>query len=355
MPGRYLLNSWYVAAESTEVSQKPLGRTFLNTPVVLYRQADGAPVALADACPHRRSPLHLGTVIGDDIRCGYHGLTFAPSGKCIWMPGQTNIPAKARVRKFPLVEKYGWVWIWMGNADAANPSLVPDFSAFHGPEWATNYLKVEVDADAILMVDNLMDLSHVAFVHTATIGSPEDYDPELKWERANDRLKLTRAAKNLTPAPFFAELGMTGLQDQLKIIEYYPYSNVTVDVMLMEPGKNFGEGDLNWRMMTYNLLTPETETSCFFFGAMSRNFQIADAAFGEWLLKSAAPIVDEDKRIVEASQRMILHDPSARFMPIKADAGVFQARRLIDQLLDAEAKQSAVGAAPPESQPQALA
>jgi vanillate O-demethylase monooxygenase subunit len=205
------------------------------------------------------------------------------------------------------------------------------------------------------MVDNLMDLSHVAFVHTATIGSPEDYDPELKWERANDRLKLTRAAKNLTPAPFFAELGMTGLQDQLKIIEYYPYSNVTVDVMLMEPGKNFGEGDLNWRMMTYNLLTPETETSCFFFGAMSRNFQIADAAFGEWLLKSAAPIVDEDKRIVEASQRMILHDPSARFMPIKADAGVFQARRLIDQLLDAEAKQSAVGAAPPESQPQALA
>ena len=349
MTGKYLLNSWYCAAESAEVGQKPLGRMFLNTPVVLYRQRDGTPVALADACPHRRSPLHLGTVIGDDIRCGYHGLTFAPSGKCVWMPGQENIPAKALVRKFPLAEKYGWIWVWMGDSDAADLSLVPDFSAFHGPGWTTDYLLVKVDAAAQLMVDNLMDLSHVAFVHTATIGSVEDYDPDQKWERHDNRLRLTRVAKNLTPAPFFVELGMTEPQDQTKIIDFYPYSTVTVDILITEAGAKAGEEKLNWRVMTYNIATPETDTSCHFFGAISRNFQIEDKNFSQWMLAQSAPIVAEDKRIVEASQRMILHDPDVPFMPIKADAGVALARRLVEQMLAAEAK-NLTGVAQPEPQ-----
>jgi phenylpropionate dioxygenase-like ring-hydroxylating dioxygenase large terminal subunit len=345
MAAKYLLNSWYCAAESLEVGRTPVARTILNKPIVLYRQADGTPVALDDACPHRRAPLHLGTVIGDNLRCGYHGLTFAPNGKCIWIPGQDRIPARARVRSYPICEKYGWLWLWLGDADAVDLSLLPDFSPFHGPYWTTVYVMVRIEAAALLMVDNLMDLSHVAFVHSATIGSEQDYDPEQSWEHGNRQLTQTRLAKNMEPAPWFVAQGLGSLQDQTKIITYYPYSNVTVEVKITEPGKHFGKGRFNWHMMTYDILTPETDTSCFFFGAMSRNYQIHDAEFSESLRTSVVPLIAEDKNIVEATQKGLTRAPDAKCVAINADTGLFQARRMLDELLAAEAHASNAKAA----------
>src|SRR5882672_7645407 len=109
----FLRNSWYVAAWDREVSQRPLGRTFLGEPVVLYRTSRGEPVGLQDRCCHRQLPLSMGKVEGDHLRCGYHGLLFDGSGKCIEIPGQESIPPQARVRAYPLIERYNWVWIWM--------------------------------------------------------------------------------------------------------------------------------------------------------------------------------------------------------------------------------------------------
>ena len=132
----YLRNAWYVAAWDREVGRKPLARTILNEPIVLYRKADGAPAALEDRCCHRHVPLSLGTLVGDDLRCGYHGLRFDASGVCVEIPGQPKIPPGARVRSYPVVEKWNWIWIWMGEPARADVKLIPDWWWAGHPDWA---------------------------------------------------------------------------------------------------------------------------------------------------------------------------------------------------------------------------
>jgi phenylpropionate dioxygenase-like ring-hydroxylating dioxygenase large terminal subunit len=100
-PQTFPMNAWYVAAWDAEVSRKLLARTICDQKVVLYRKQDGTPAALADACWHRLVPLSIGTVVGDDVRCGYHGLVFSPNGRCVHMPSQETINPSACVRSYP--------------------------------------------------------------------------------------------------------------------------------------------------------------------------------------------------------------------------------------------------------------
>src|SRR4051794_3341787 len=102
----FLKNHWYVAASASDITRTPLGRIILNEPVVFFRTADGTPVALEDRCPHRRLPLSMGKLVGDDVlQCHYHGLRFDSTGACVRVPGQDAIPATARVKKYPVVER----------------------------------------------------------------------------------------------------------------------------------------------------------------------------------------------------------------------------------------------------------
>jgi phenylpropionate dioxygenase-like ring-hydroxylating dioxygenase large terminal subunit len=127
----FLRNAWYVAARSREVERTLLARTILNEPIVLYRKRDGAAVALEDRCCHRHLPLSMGTIIDDDLRCGYHGLRFDANGVCVNIPGQSEIPTQARVSAYPLVERWQWLWIWMGDP-AAHQRLAR--------EWRSHFL-----------------------------------------------------------------------------------------------------------------------------------------------------------------------------------------------------------------------
>ncbi len=87
---------------------------------MLFRGANGKPGALEDRCCHRAAPLSLGAVEGDHLRCGYHGLTFDTKGQCISVPGQDTVPSGARVRAYPVAERYNVVWIWMGDPARAD-------------------------------------------------------------------------------------------------------------------------------------------------------------------------------------------------------------------------------------------
>ena len=126
----FIRNAWYVGAWSDEISAQPLARRICNEPVVLFRDAEGHPAALLDMCCHRGAPLHLGRVEAEGIVCGYHGLTFDRTGRCVRIPGQDQIPERARVRAFPVVEQDGFIWIWMGEAE--EPTEAEDRDAFPG-------------------------------------------------------------------------------------------------------------------------------------------------------------------------------------------------------------------------------
>ena len=122
----FVRNNWYPAAWASEVTREPMARTLLNDPVVLYRTAEGAPVALEDRCCHKYLPLSMGTIQGNNVQCGYHGMVFGPDGKCVRIPGQARIPENAWVRSYPVAEHYGMVWFWPGDPALASTEKLFD-------------------------------------------------------------------------------------------------------------------------------------------------------------------------------------------------------------------------------------
>ena len=329
------LNQWYCAALSAELGAAPLGRIFLNEPVVMYRKSDGSAVALEDRCCHRRAPLSKGQIEGDNLRCGYHGLLYEPGGRVIWAPGQDKLPAGAQVKSYPLVEKHGWAWIWMGDAALADPKTAPAFHWYDAPGWAGCGACLDVKANYMLLVDNLLDLSHLAFLHIKTIGAADDTSPDLKWERTANLLRGTRVARNLSPSQRQIAQGDTLRTDSTKIMTFTPPGNVVIEISAVEAGKSESDptNRVNRKLVVLDSMTPETETSCHYFWGNCRNYAVDDQAVTEAVLKGTSVAFDEDKFMLEAEQRIIDLNPAAPQIDLVGDAGGLQARRIVDRLV----------------------
>ena len=216
----YLQNSWYVAAIDREVARAPLARTLLDRPVVLYRREDGTPVALEDRCCHRHLPLSHGAVEGDHIRCGYHGLLFDAEGACIEVPGQSAIPPGGSVRSYPLAEKYGWVWIWMGNPARADTSLIPDWWWMDDPGWARAMPDpLHIACGYRLITDNVLDVTHLAYVHQSSIGNAAINEFPVETERGDGTIRMSRWIFDRPPPPMYkAAGGFKGNVDRWQIV-----------------------------------------------------------------------------------------------------------------------------------------
>lgn len=171
----FLRNTWYVAGWADElVPGALLSRRLLDEPVVMFRDGSGAPQALHDRCPHRFVPLSAGRVLPEHgaVQCGYHGLEFDGTGRCVRNPhGDNTIPKAAKVRAYPLVERHSALWIWMGDAERADPAAIPDFSCMDADTWHVGKGYLRPRADYRLEVDNILDLSHIEFLHGGLLGS----------------------------------------------------------------------------------------------------------------------------------------------------------------------------------------
>lgn len=169
---RYLRNCWYVAAWESELgSSEPLARTIINEPLVLYRRTDGSVVALEDRCPHRHTALSVGRIEGDELRCMYHGLKFNAAGRCTEAPSCAQIPPRLSVRAFPVARRWSWIWVWMGDPARADESLIPDAFGLEDPRWIMRTGALDYAADYQLLNDNLLDLSHLDYVHERTLAA----------------------------------------------------------------------------------------------------------------------------------------------------------------------------------------
>lgn len=167
----FIRNIWYVVAWSSDVVDQPIGCSLIGEPIVLYRRADGTVVALEDRCPHRHAALSMGRVEGDELRCMYHGLKFAPGGQCVHVPGMEAPPANVAVRTYPVVEKDGWLWLWPGDPEQADPALIPQAWGIVNDRYTMRSGSLDYAADYQLINDNLTDLSHLDFVHETTLGA----------------------------------------------------------------------------------------------------------------------------------------------------------------------------------------
>ena len=336
----FIKNSWYVAAESHEVTNKLRGRTICGDPVVLFRSEDGTPAALEDRCCHRHLPLSLGKRVGNAIQCGYHGLEFDASGACVSVPGQSRVPPGASVRSYPVVERYRYIWIWPGDTDKANPELIPDYHWNEDPNWVSNTGYFYVEGNHQLLVDNLLDLSHVQFVHATTLGADGVTDAPLDTQRVADRIHIDRWIMDKPPPGMFAGAGnFLGNVDRWQLITWTAPTHVVIDAGCANAGTGARDGNRDEGITVYSnhTITPETEKSCHYFWHHARNYRLEDHKLTSFLAKAAGTAFGEDVDILAAQQHSI-DSAGANWqgIDINADAGVLQARRVVEKMLAAE-------------------
>ena len=166
-------NCWYMAALSSEVSRDIISRRLLGVDVALYRTEAGAPVAVRNRCPHRSFPLAKGKLVGDTLVCGYHGMQFDPSGRCVNMPSMPIVPTNAQVRSFDVVEHAPLIWIWMGDPDKADRDLIPGTQWLSDPAWKSVRGQFHMKSDYVSMHENLLDQTHFPFLHPGAVGTPD--------------------------------------------------------------------------------------------------------------------------------------------------------------------------------------
>ncbi|NOW45153.1 vanillate O-demethylase monooxygenase subunit [Novosphingobium sp. SG751A] len=218
-------NGWYVAAFCHEVGEELLSRWILNQPVVLYRKADGTAVAVQGRCPHRHFPLGASKRVGDAIQCAYHGITFDAAGACTFVPSQERIPGVYTIKAYPLVERGLWAWIWPGDPALADESLIPDMGdiGYSLPGYHARALFYHrVEGRYQLLNDNLLDLSHLGYLHHSSIGTPDDAaTPETR--EANDRfIRSRRIMRNtLRPAVVDWQTDFEGPIDRVSGMDFH--------------------------------------------------------------------------------------------------------------------------------------
>ena len=240
---------------------------------MLYRGASGKVVALDDRCCHRAAPLSMGRIEGDDIRCMYHGMKFDTSGKCIQIPGQDVIPPKLGVRSYPVVERYNLIFIWTGDAEKADPALIVDYPPLADPKWRGLPGYMHYKANWLLIVDNLSDFAHLAFVHTNTLGGSEEYAYKTKpvaVEKLDDGFRVERWHMNADPPPYHKKVisNKTDKIDRRNIGRMIIPGIFLLDTMFAPAGQGAEKGVQVPGTRQYRnaqFMTPETRQSTHFF------------------------------------------------------------------------------------------
>jgi phenylpropionate dioxygenase-like ring-hydroxylating dioxygenase large terminal subunit len=352
----FVRNCWYMAGWSRDFAcddLKPV--TMLNEAIVLYRKSDGGLVALQDRCCHRFAPLSLGRIEQDDLRCMYHGLKFAPSGKCIEIPGQSKIPPQACVRSYPIVEKYSGAWIWMGDPSRADESLVPDFVGIDDPRWSMLPGRMDYNANYMLINDNLLDLSHIPFLHRYSLGA--SLTPEGVSRPVVTRMERAVRIQNwLHAEPSNMIASIPGKRTDI----WQTYDFVAPGVFLLRAdmypegtSRSFQEREPSGleplhRQFTCQAVTPLTDDrACYFFayGPWANEAELKEP-FYQLGLKA----FNEDRVMIEAQQRNISLSGNATMLTTASDSALSQFRRIMDKLIDDDAHDIAAGPSPRAAQ-----
>ena len=347
----YVRNAWYMAGWAQELARETLAAvTLLGMPLVLYKKRDGDWAALEDVCCHRLAPLSLGRLEGDELRCMYHGLKFGCDGRCTEIPGQAHVPEKVRVRAYPVEEKWGAVWVWMGDAARADIGLIPKIPDPGSTELAVRSDSAEVDGHAGLIWDNLLDLSHVAFVHLASFMGNDETMARIALAGENEHKRIEKTAKGVRVKrwhydkqghPLFGDITYDDcvLSDfdipGYLLLEFRSYRQ---GVHQRHPGADIDAIPAeDWLSTRYScqIVTPvdETRSRIFFSSGIDKDYgDRIDAIFS--IVQKA---LIEDKIFVDAQQKVMTRFPERRVMTLGMDAPIMQFRSLVNQRLAEEA------------------
>jgi vanillate O-demethylase monooxygenase subunit len=343
----FIRNAWYIAAWADELAQKPLARRLLGEPVVLFRDRTGRAAAIADRCCHRATPLSLGEVVEQGLRCGYHGLVFDGAGRCVHIPGQERIPERAAVPSYPLVERDHFLWVWMGEAASADPARIPDASHHNDiAHWPERHDKLHIKGSYLLMVDNLMDLTHLGYVHARTIGgNPSQHvDATMTTVPTENGLRFTRWMLQSPPPPTYVRAyGFKGRVDRWQEFEWVAPSNVRQWTGAKDAGTGAPEGDRDggFQFKLFHGLTPETETSCYYYFSTANGWDPANDSASDVFFRETRATFLEDQIVVEQQQARLDEFGEDWLVDIVSDATRIRMRRMLERMLDEERRLAA--------------
>lgn len=349
----FLDNCWYAAAWDYEVAEadNKLGRTICEKPIVFFKTDGDKYVALDNRCCHRAAPLSLGRVEGECIRCMYHGLLYNEEGKCIEVPGQENVPDTLKVRSYPVCEKYHMLWVWMGDPVLANTDDILDYAPLNEPDnWEGLPKKcyLHYDANWLLIVDNLSDFSHIAFVHTNTLGGSEAYAynsiPE-EVERLDDGFRIGRWYNDGNVPPFHSKV-IPQAEREVKVnrcnlVEMWLPGVFFMETFFTPVDWDKQKADKNGCRQYRNcqFMTPETRNTTHFFWDYLRNYERDNPEISKSLQDSLLAGFFEDKVIIEEQQKLLEKDTKFNPRFITVDKPFAHFRRIWNKKLEEELQQ----------------
>lgn len=329
-------NAWYVAARSDEVGREMLSRTLLDRRVVLYRRENGDAVALHDRCCHRSMPLSEGFLEGDNVVCGYHGLTFDCSGTCVRVPSQKTPPKNVSVKSYPVVEHAPFIWFWPGEPDKADPALIPDTHWLQDDDWGHVHDSTHVNCSYLRLHENLMDLTHFTYLHAKTgVGTPAYVSAPYETRQDAGRVQILRVLENSEPPPLYdtpMKLGgrtVNRISDSWFESPAFQIAHAHISITAPTPGER-----QDYHVEVLHALTPETGTSTHYFWAQARDYAQSDKDVDTFTHAALTEAFDEDVVAVEAIEKTFDADATPDFweMNIDADKASLMMRRIIRDL-----------------------
>jgi len=353
----FLKDSWYCAGWSTDVQEKPVHRTILEKEIVLFRDSHGKVHAIGDKCPHRFAPLHEGKVKGDALECPYHGLRFDGTGTCILNPhGSGQVPAGNHTPSYLIEERNGTIWIWMGHPAKADPDKIIDTSYLNDAQKfvsRTGYHAVK--CNYMLLVDNLLDLTHAQFLHPETVfgkgasdrwevsltGKPkagEEALQEVWFDETEDSLTAHQMMRSKPTPPLWEPIVDYDMSDLYSRITWFAPSNLHLYLELKKKDSNQEPA----RMTVMHFMTPIDELNCYYFFAIGWDTNIEDEEAADRVIGIVVQtVLDEDGPMVEKCQAY-MGDTTDLFtlkpILLQTDGMAIKARRRMEKILHAQAR-----------------
>lgn len=334
----FLRNAWYMAAWAHEIGEGLFRRRLLGEPMLLFRKQDGLVAAMVDRCPHRFAPLSMGTRDGDCVTCPYHGLTFDASGACIRNPFSESPPKGAQVRTYPVHEQDGIVWFWAGTPERADASLIPDFAMLSIEGHGAPITGVMPMAAAYECgTDNLMDLSHIEFVHKGSFaGNGVIFTGEHSVREEGGTLHSDWWMPDVAAPPH-----TFGIYDPAMRCDHWLEMRWNAPAaMYLEVGARPKDAAKDSGLVAHqaHILTPETADSTHYFWATTRTMPPSEQGDAMLAALMDQAFSGEDKPIIEATYANMdgadFWDRKPLFLGI--DAGGTKARRLLQKLIQQE-------------------
>jgi vanillate O-demethylase monooxygenase subunit len=334
----FLRNCWYVIAWDHEVPADGLfARRVLNEPIIVFRTAGGY-AALEDRCCHRHAPLSRGRKEGDHVRCGYHGLKFDAGGRCVEAPGLDRIPVEARVKTYPVVSRNKWVFVWMGDPARADERLLPDNFSNDHPQWRNKPGYMRYETPYLLICDNLLDFSHLSYVHEKTLGgSTAIAQARPAIEPLERGVRVSRQVADVPPPPYYQKIrSFAG-----KVDRWFIYDFLFPGTLLMSSGgKPAGQAQADPAnsvlLHSCQTLTPETDGTTHYFFQQSHRADAGDASVTEGIFQSLITAFNEDRDMISAQHEAIRRNPGAPMLPLGIDSALVRYRKMLEAAIAGE-------------------